>query len=81
MVLPVWLPAEDDNELRDDDGDKARRGDDDSAKDEWLAGLKLKASGSWKYEWELDSMVGEKGDEGVDGPAFSRSAKRQAWEQ
>jgi hypothetical protein len=50
MVLPVWLPAEDDNELRDDDGDKARRGDDDSAKDEWLAGLKLKASGSWKYE-------------------------------
>jgi len=26
-------------------------------------------------------MVGEKGDEGVDEPAFSRSAKRQAWEQ
>jgi hypothetical protein len=47
MMLPAWLPAEDDNELRDDDGDKARRGDDDS-KVERLAGLKLKASGSWK---------------------------------
>lgn len=44
MVLLVWLPAEDDNELRDDDGDKARRGDDDSVN----VGLKLKASGSWK---------------------------------
>lgn len=49
MMLPVGLPAEDDKELRDDDGDKARRGDDDS-KVERLAGLKLKASGSWKYE-------------------------------
>lgn len=74
MMLPAWLPAEDDNELRDDDGDKARRGDDDSTK----VDLKLKASGSWKYEAELDSMVGENGDEGVDEPAFSRSAKRQA---
>ena len=45
MMLPAWLPAEDDKELRDDDGDKARRGDDDS-KEERLAGLKLKASGS-----------------------------------
>jgi hypothetical protein len=81
MALPAWLPAEDDNELRDDEGDKARRGSDDSVKVERLAGLKLKASGSWKYEWELDSMVGVKGDEGVDEPAFSTSAKRQAWEQ
>lgn len=44
VVVIVWLPAEDDNELRDDDGDRARRGDDDSVK----VGLKLKASGSWK---------------------------------
>jgi hypothetical protein len=50
MALPAWLPAEDDNELRDDEGDKARRGSDDSVKVERLAGLKLKASGSWKYE-------------------------------
>jgi hypothetical protein len=49
MMLPAWLPAEDDNELRDDDGDRARRGDEDSMV-ERLAGLKLKASGSWKYE-------------------------------
>lgn len=48
MMLPVWLPADDDKELRDDDGDKARRGDDDSAKVEVLVGLKLNASGSWK---------------------------------
>lgn len=48
MMLPVWLPADDDNELRDDDGDKARRGDDDSVKNDVLVGLKLNASGSWK---------------------------------
>lgn len=48
MMLPAWLPADDDKELRDDDGDKARRGDDDSTKVEVLVGLKLNASGSWK---------------------------------
>lgn len=46
--MPVWLPADDDNELRDDDGDNARRGDDDSVKVEAPAGLKLKVSRSWK---------------------------------
>jgi len=49
MMLLDWLPAEDDNELRDDEGDRARRGDDDSAKAvDMVVGLKLKASGSWK---------------------------------
>ena len=42
MMLLDWLPAEDDNELRDDEGDRARRGVD------MVVGLKLKASGSWK---------------------------------
>lgn len=45
MVL-VGLPEDDDNELRDDDGDKARRGDEDSTGEVDISKLlKVKAGG------------------------------------
>jgi hypothetical protein len=83
----VWLldvdKDDEDKELRDDDGDRARCEQVDSTGSDIL---KLKAAGSWKppvgkYERELDSAQGEYGDEGVEEQAFSRSARRQACEQ